>query len=61
MGLNGEWAMVNGESSTILLLLNFYANSSSTLSVFSYPLSIIHFTIHHSPLTIAPSSGFVDQ
>jgi hypothetical protein len=32
--------MGNGESSTILLLLNFYANSSSTLSVFSYPLSI---------------------
>jgi hypothetical protein len=47
MGLNGEWAMVNGESSTSLMLLNYYANSSSTLSVFSYPLSIIHFTIHH--------------
>ena len=33
----GEWAMVNGESSVILLLLNYYASSSSTLSVISYP------------------------
>jgi hypothetical protein len=43
-GMLGELSMVNVENSTILLLLNFYANSSSTLSVFSYPLSISQFT-----------------
>jgi hypothetical protein len=38
----GEWAMVNGENLIILLLLNYYANSSSTLSV-------IHFSVIHYP------------
>ena len=46
--------LVNGQSSTSLLLLNFYANSSCTLSVINYPLSI-------SPLTIDPSSGLVGR
>ncbi len=39
----GEWSMVNGENSIILLLLNYYANSFSTLSVIHYHLLIIHF------------------
>ena len=30
-----EWSMVNGENSVILLLLNYYANSSSPISVIS--------------------------
>jgi hypothetical protein len=37
--------MVNGESSAILLFLYYYANSSSTLSVIHYQLSIFQFTI----------------
>ena len=50
-GMLGELSLVNGESSAILLLLNFYANSSSTLSVISYQLSIYHpsFISHPSP------------
>jgi hypothetical protein len=47
-GMLGELSMVNGENSTILLLLNFYADLSSTLSVIRYQLSIINFTIHLS-------------
>ena len=31
----GEWAMVNGENSVILLFLKHNANPTSTLSVFS--------------------------
>ena len=37
--------MVNGEGSASLLLLNYYANSSSKLSVISFQLSIILFLI----------------
>jgi hypothetical protein len=43
LGLNGEWAMVNGEISAILLLLYYYANSSSTLLVINYPFTIAQF------------------
>ena len=38
-----EWSMVNGENSNILLFLNQNANSNSTLSVFSFQLSVIHY------------------
>jgi hypothetical protein len=37
----GELSMVNGENSIILLFLKHNANSNSTLSVISYPLSVI--------------------
>jgi hypothetical protein len=38
--VNGD--LVNGEGSASLLLLNYYANSSSTISVISFQLSIYH-------------------
>jgi hypothetical protein len=48
--------MVNGENSNILLFLIQNANSTSTISVFSYPFNIQHcpFTIDHSQFTIHP-------
>ena len=63
---NGEWWMVNGESSTILLFLYFYDNSSSTISVISFQLSIhpfhpapfqlsvFNYPFHNWPFTIHP-------
>jgi hypothetical protein len=44
--------MVNGESSAILLFLNFYDNSSSTLSVISFQLSIHPFHPAHFQLSV---------
>jgi hypothetical protein len=37
----GELSMVNGENSIILLFLKQNANSTSTLSVFSYQFSLL--------------------
>jgi hypothetical protein len=45
-------AMVNGESSAILLFLDYYANSSSTLSAISFPLPIAHSPLSSSTLSI---------
>jgi hypothetical protein len=46
--------MVNGEWSAILLLLNYYTNSSRTISVFSFQLSINQLSIIHLSFNFTP-------
>jgi hypothetical protein len=47
--------LVNCENSNILLFLNQNENSACTLSVFSYPLSLIHYPFFGAILNLLPS------
>ena len=48
--VGGEWAMVKGLA--ILPSLNYYANSSSTLSVISFQFSIISYPFSDALLNL---------
>jgi hypothetical protein len=50
--VNGQWSIVNGEGSASLLLLNYYANSCSKLSVISFHLSIYHWSLSSSTFSV---------
>ena len=47
--------MVNGESTSIFLLLTYNANSSSTISVFNYQLSVIFYLLNSYPSPPQPA------